>query len=134
MNQKALKTLEYDKILLQVTEYSLVSVSHKFILEITPSSDFDQITKDLNLTEEAYKIYHKLGLRPLIAFDDIAEIAEKTKIMSILQISDIRKIARTIKAATLLKKSILYSPPDITLFKEVVGFLFPDLQLQQDID
>ena len=46
MNQKALKTLEYDKIIEQLASYASSPLGRKKCLELVPSSSLSQITAD----------------------------------------------------------------------------------------
>ena len=45
MNQKALKTLEYDKIIEQLASYASSPLGRKKCLELVPSSSLSQITR-----------------------------------------------------------------------------------------
>ena len=47
MNQKALKTLEYDKIIEQLASYASSPLGRKKCLELVPSSSLSQITRDV---------------------------------------------------------------------------------------
>ena len=43
MNQKALKTLEYDKIINQLTEYAASPLGKELCRSLNPSSDLEEI-------------------------------------------------------------------------------------------
>ena len=53
MNQKALKTLEYDKIIEQLASYASSPLGRKKCLELVPSSSLSQITRMQHETHDA---------------------------------------------------------------------------------
>ena len=133
-SEKTLKTLEFDKILGLAAQFSVSSVCHGEILNIIPSSDACEVRRGLALTREAYLIYHLYNLRPLLSYDDVDGILEKSKVMSVLQIAELKSVAKTIAAATHLKSTVLKTGEDVVLFKEMAAPLCPNTALQVDID
>ena len=132
--QKTLKTLEFDKILELATTFSVSDVCHDSILSITPTADINEAKKNLAFLKEAYTIYHKYNYRPLSAYDDVTSILEKSKVLSILLMSELKAVAKTIASAALLKNTILKTLDEIVLFKELVLTITPDTVLQTEID
>ncbi|MCL2556468.1 MAG: endonuclease MutS2 [Firmicutes bacterium] len=131
---KTLKTLEFDKILKLVTQYSVSEVCFDNLLKIEPSTDINEAKANLALTKEAYLIYHKYNAKVLQSYDDITDILEKSKVLSILQLHQLKSVAKTIAAAVYLKNTVLKMLDDIVLFKGMLASINPDTSLQFDID
>ena len=55
MNQKALKTLEYDKIIEQLASYASSPLGRKKCLKLVPSSSLSQITRMQHETHGSLK-------------------------------------------------------------------------------
>ena len=53
MNQKALRTLEYDKIIEKLTEYAASEPAKALCRELLPSSDYQEIVKNQAETTDA---------------------------------------------------------------------------------
>ncbi len=53
MNQKALKTLEYYKIIEQLTEYASCESGKELCRKLVPSTDYEEITTSLRETTDA---------------------------------------------------------------------------------
>ena len=71
MNQKALKTLEYDKIIEQLASYASSPLGRKKCLELVPSSSLSQITRMQHETHDALTRLFKKGH---ISFGDAKDI------------------------------------------------------------
>ena len=67
---KVLKALEYDKILAAVSEYAVLSVSKKKLLNSLPAEDYYSAVLLLDTTVEADKLLYKYGVRGVDFFDE----------------------------------------------------------------
>jgi len=135
---KTLKTLEFDKILDAAAQFAVSNFTRISILQTMPSNDFDTVLYRQGLAREAYDIYHKYNLRPLLSFDGIEDISGKAKVSAMLHISELRRIAQTINAAFTFKTAVNAVPDDIVLLKKIAGECAPFAErtlqaLQKDI-
>ena len=80
MNQKALKTLEYDKIIEQLASYASSPLGRKKCLELVPSSSLSQITRMQHETHDALTRLFKKGH---ISFGDAKDIRGALKRLEI---------------------------------------------------
>ena len=63
MNQKALKTLEYDKIIVQLAEYASCESGKELCRRLVPSIDYDEIvTAQRETTDAVTRVRQKGGI------------------------------------------------------------------------
>ena len=99
MNQKALKTLEYDKIIEQLASYASSPLGRKKCLELVPSSSLSQITRMQHETHDALTRLFKKGH---ISFGDAKDIRGALKR---LEIGSSMNITELLQTAALLENT-----------------------------
>ena len=99
MNQKALKTLEYDKIIEQLASYASSPLGRKKCLELVPSSSLSQITRMQHETHDALTRRLKKGH---ISFGDAKDIRGALKR---LEIGSSMNITELLQTAALLENT-----------------------------
>ena len=99
MNQKALKTLEYDKIIEQLASYASSPLGRKKCLELVPSSSLSQITRMQHETHDALTRLLKKGH---ISFGDAKDIRGALKR---LEIGSSMNITELLQTAALLENT-----------------------------
>ena len=76
MNQKALKTLEYDKIIVQLAEYASCESGKELCRRLVPSIDYDEIvTAQRETTDAVTRVRQKGG----ISFGGVKDIRASLK-------------------------------------------------------
>ena len=106
MNQKALKTLEYDKIIEQLASYASSPLGRKKCLELVPSSSLSQITRMQHETHDALTRLFKKGH---ISFGDAKDIRGALKR---LEIGSSMNITELLQTAALLENTPRKCGPD----------------------
>ena len=99
MNQKALKTLENDKIIEQLASYASSPLGRKKCLELVPSSSLSQITRMQHETHDALTRLFKKGH---ISFGDAKDIRGALKR---LEIGSSMNITELLQTAALLENT-----------------------------
>lgn len=93
MNQKALKTLEYEKIILQLTEYA-ASVPGKLLCKnLEPSNDFQEIVQAQTETSDAVTRVRMKGSLSFSGVRDIRDSLKRLEIGSALSIPELLSIS-----------------------------------------
>ena len=92
MNQKALKTLEYDKIIEQLASYASSPLGRKKCLKLVPSSSLSQITRMQHETHDALTRLFKKGH---ISFGDAKDIRGALKRLEIGSSMNITELLQT---------------------------------------
>lgn len=104
MNQKALKTLEYDKIINQLTEYAASPLGKALCQNLSPSSDLEEVRTWQAQTTDAVT---RIRLKGSVSFSGIRNIGDSLKrldigsslsIPELLSISSLLTVAARAKA------------------------------------
>ena len=80
MNQKALKTLEYDKIINQLTEYAASPLGKALCQNLSPSSDLEEVRTWQAQTTDAVT---RIRLKGSVSFSGIRDIGDSLKRLDI---------------------------------------------------
>ena len=103
MNQKALKTLEYDKIINQLTEYAASPLGKELCRSLTPSSDLEEIrTWQAQTTDAVTRVRFK-GTTSFSGVRDIGDSLKRLEIGSSLGIHELLAISSNLTAAARAK-------------------------------
>ncbi|MDO4278716.1 MAG: endonuclease MutS2 [Lachnoclostridium edouardi] len=104
MNHKALKTLEYNKIIGQLTEYASSSMGKELCSSLLPSIDYDEIVQSQQETTDAVS---RIRMKGSLSFNGVRDIRDSLKrleigsslgIIELLSISSLLTIAARAKA------------------------------------
>lgn len=135
MNERTLRTLEYDKILEKVAAFAYSQNAKEAVKSIKPFSDAEATKQALNETEEADIILFEHAINPSLNFDDVTQAIERAEILSMLSMGELLRIERVLRVARALQGQILNVPDDrIVLLKQKVSEIFTDKRLEDDID
>lgn len=135
MNVKSRKTLEFDKVLTQISTYAVSEKAKEKTLNITPMQEKIYIEELLNQVEEADKILYFHSLSPSFSVDNIDFALEKASVMSILTMGELLKIARTLRISRNLQSLIIKVKDDsIALLKDLAGRIFTNKDLEEQIE
>ena len=93
MNQKALQTLEFDKIIEQLTTYASSPMGQKLCRDLHPSSDIVEITHMQTETHDALNRLFKKGHISFGGAKDIRGSLERLEIGSSLNIPELLQVA-----------------------------------------
>ena len=103
MNQKALKTLEYDKIINQITEYAASPLGKELCRSLNPSSDLEEIrTWQAQTTDAVTRVRFK-GTTSFSGVRDIGDSLKRLEIGSSLGIHELLAISSSLTAAARAK-------------------------------
>ena len=104
MNTKSLKTLEYHKIITQLTEYASSELGKELCRSLVPSIDFHEITQTQTETTDAVTRVRQKGTVSFGGLKDIRgslkrlEVGSSLSIIELLSISSLLTIAARAKA------------------------------------
>ena len=135
MNERTLRTLEYDKILEKAAAFAYSKNAKEAVKNIKPYSDAEAIKRALNETEEADIILFEHAINPSLNFDDVTQAIERAEILSMLSMGELLRIERVLRVARALQGQILNVPDErIVLLKQKASEIFTDKRLEDDID
>ena len=106
MDKKSLKVLEFNKIINLLETKASSSLGLKYINDLTPSPDYNEVKYMLQETSEAQGILVKRGHVNMGGIQDISDNAKRAAIGGVLDPGSLLKVADTLRAARGLKRSL----------------------------
>ncbi len=106
MNEKCLRTLEYQKIIAMLCDNTVSAMGRDIAEALVPSSDLFEVRELLQETTEAVNLSLKKGNPPLHGIHDIRVPLRKVKMESTLDPGELLKIADTLRSCRILKSYI----------------------------
>ena len=103
MNQKALKTLEYHKIIAQLTEYAASPLGKALCAALEPSSDLEEIRTWQQQTTDAVNRVRLKGTASFSGVRDIGDSLKRLEIGSSLSIPELLSISSLLTCAARAK-------------------------------
>lgn len=99
IDKKSMETLEYPKIINQLSEFTVSDLAKKKARNILPSKSFDQVVKQLEQTDDAVQILRLKGGLPLGTFHDIRPQLKRMGIGATSSGQEIVKVGQLLKGA-----------------------------------
>ncbi|MEK4700675.1 endonuclease MutS2 [Solibacillus sp. FSL R7-0668] len=106
IEQRALKTLEFDKVREQVAAFCTNSIGKQAIDELVPETDFETVIELLAEMDEGLAILRVKGNVPLGGIFDVRPHARRSQIGGMLSPMELMEIASTIRASRILRNFI----------------------------
>ncbi|WP_431027447.1 endonuclease MutS2 [Lysinibacillus sp. LZ02] len=104
--QRALKTLEFDKVRQQVASFCTSSIGKRAIEELVPETDFNTVVALLEEMDEGLAILRVKGDVPMGGIFDVRPHAKRAQIGGMLSPMELMEIASTIRASRILRNFI----------------------------
>ncbi len=104
--ERALKTLEYDKVRQQVASYCTSSIGKSAIEELVPQTDYDKVVQLLEEMDEGLSILRVKGNVPMGGIFDVRPSARRAQIGGMLAAIELMEISSTIRASRILRNFI----------------------------
>jgi DNA mismatch repair protein MutS2 len=136
MHDKALRTLEFDKIKTQLIGFTSSSIGREKAEQLTPSSQFEEVVKWQEETDEAAKVIRLKGNVPLGGIFDIRPHAKRAQIGGMLSPQELMETASTIRAGRILTRffeEMNEEEHELDIINEYMDALVPLQELQQTI-
>ena len=111
MNQKALKTLEFDKILAQLRLKCGCCVSRELADSLRPFDETDDVNAELALTSEAESYYIRTGSSPVDDFPDMRSGLKRVNAVLHLNCAELLSVAKCLKAIRVCRDMLTASQP-----------------------
>ena len=104
MQDRILKTLEFDKIKAQLIEHVSSSLGRDKVEGLVPSTDYSEVVRWQDETDEAAKVYRMRGSIPLDGIYDIRAHVKRSSIGGMLSPSELTQISSTVHASRQMKR------------------------------
>lgn len=103
MNDKVLKTLEYDKIISQLASFAGSPLAKHRCMELAPSSDLHEIQAAQRETSDALSRLLRRGNISFSGVTDVRGILKRLEIGSILSIEELLRVCKLLEACSRIK-------------------------------
>lgn len=135
MNDKALYTLEYDKILLKLAEFAATSLGKEEAARLRPSADLDEVRRRLAVTDEAVRSVELKGAPPFGGVADVRPQLQRAKLGGVLGPSELMDIAQLIRGIRRIRKYTASVAEEISipLLEDLVEPLIDAKPLEDEI-
>lgn len=104
--ERALKTLEFDKVRAQVATYCTCSIGTSAIEKLVPETDLATVKKLLDEMDEGLSILRVKGSVPMGGIFDIRPHAKRAQIGGMLSPQELMEISSTIRASRIFREFI----------------------------
>ncbi|MFJ7665698.1 endonuclease MutS2 [Lysinibacillus sp. NPDC097195] len=101
--ERALKTLEYDKVRQQVATYCTSSIGKSAIDELVPQTDYEKVVQLLEEMDEGLSILRVKGNVPMGGIFDVRPAARRAQIGGMLSAMELMEVSSTIRASRILR-------------------------------
>lgn len=106
MQQRVMKTLEFDKVRNQLIEHTHSSLGREKAQTLMPSVDFEEVSRLQEETDEAAKVLRIKGNVPLGGIHDIRPHTKRAQIGGMLSPMELMQVASTVHASRQMKRFI----------------------------
>ncbi|WP_423407602.1 endonuclease MutS2 [Heyndrickxia sp. MSNUG] len=106
MQQRAMKTLEFDKVRNQLIEHTHSALGREKAQTLMPSADFEEVSRLQEETDEAAKVLRIKGNVPLGGIHDIRPHTKRAQIGGMLSPIELVQVASTVHASRQMKRFI----------------------------
>lgn len=104
--ERALKTLEYDKVRQQVATYCTSSIGKTTIDELVPQTDYEKVVQLLEEMDEGLSILRVKSNVPMGGIFDVRPAARRAQIGGMLSAMELMEVSSTIRASRILRNFI----------------------------
>ncbi len=131
--ERALRVLEYKKVLAEVAELAPTEGARSRILSMTPSASFRTVTDMLSQTDDAKYLIGLKGSPQFGTVHDIGSALERAKKSAKLSLRELLDIAEVLKSASSLKEYIVSDRKKQTVLDDVFERLYTNDKLSEKI-
>ena len=134
ISEKTLKSIEFDKVLLSVSQYAVLERTKNCIKSFSPLTSFAQVNRLQSMTKEGYDLLYKHNVSSVYYFDDVSDELQRADRNGTLNNAELLRIASNLKSARILRTSILNVKDDsIVLIPEIASRLYTNLEFEKEI-
>lgn len=134
MDDHALRTLEFDKILARLARHTAFSAGRERALALTPSPEYREVVRRQRETAEARRLLQMKPRTGLPGAHDVRPLAAKAARGGVLPPEELLQVASTLECARDLKHSIARLEESLPLLADTVSVIEPLSRLIDEIN
>ncbi len=133
MQDKVLKTLEYDKIAEMLKANTVTCGGHELAEAMCPKGNFEDVKSALALTAEAESMFIRMGRSPVDAFPDMRECLKRIHAALFVSPGELMGIGKCLRAARFAKESIQREEGHV-LLNNLAEYMSTHRSVEEEID
>ena len=133
MNERALRVLEFNKILGQLADFAVSEMGHARCLQLRPAEGLTAAEEALQETEEAQVILTYLGSNPLVSFPDVQTWLAMAAKGASLSPKALLEVARSLAAARAARSALVTERENTPRITALASALQPARTLEEAI-
>ena len=107
MNERAFKSLEYDKIRAQCGTHTASDIGREFVDTLVPTDDIERAEMLLRQTWEADAVYRRIGRSPVDTFPDTRSTLQRVRAAYALSPKELLDLEQCLKTSRRARESLL---------------------------
>ena len=134
ISEKALKAIEYYKIMSDVAKFAVLTKTKEEISSFAPLCTLKDVELLLKKTEEAHKCLYNHNTGAIYYFDDIEDELRRVDIGGTLNCLELLRVAANLKSARIIRTAIDgVNDQEIVYLKEIVSRLYVNPDFEKEI-
>ena len=117
MNERALRSLEFDKIRAQCATHTASDIGREFVAALHPTDDLERAELLLRETWEADAVCRRIGGSPVDTFPDARNTLSRVKASYALSPAELLNLAACLKASRRARERLLAGENEATLHR-----------------
>ena len=117
MNERALRSLEFDKIRAQCATHTASDIGREFVTSMHPTDDLERAELLLRETWEADAVCRRIGGSPIDTFPDARNTLSRVKASYALSPAELLNLAACLKASRRARERLLAGDNETTLHR-----------------
>ena len=133
MDEKVLRTLEFDKVKNKIAEYCVLYSSKDEMNALVPFTEYKSAKNELNKTKEAFELLYTDGVSGVEFYDDLGDSLNRAAKGATLSMGELLKAARLLKSSSVLYSSVTGAKSQSEILKSEVSGVYVDSYLENEI-
>lgn len=133
MDEKVLRTLEFDKVKNKIAEYCVLYSSKYEMNALVPFTEYKSAKNELNKTKEAFELLYTDGVSGVEFYDDLGDSLNRAAKGATLSMGELLKAARLLKSSSVLYSSVTGAKSQSEILKSEVSGVYVDGYLENEI-
>lgn len=133
MDEKILRTLEFDKVKNIIAEYCVLYSSKDEMNALVPFTEYKSAKNELNKTKEAFELLYTDGVSGVEFYDDLGDSLNRAAKGATLSMGELLKAARLLKSSSVLYSSVTGAKSQSEILKSEVSGVYVDGYLENEI-
>ncbi len=134
MNEKSLKSLEYTKIIEQLSAHGISPMGKDLARSLKPTTDFEEVQLRQKETEEAVQVLLKNSGIPLEGLGEVERLIKKTVIGSYLDPGELLAVLEFLRVSKRMKVFIKREKEDADLTAPILSALIREIETIPEIE